>query len=60
MKGENILSRIGYAATLGEESIFTAIEFAKNNEFSAIEINLNVPAFFQRSMISSKEGKLRK
>ncbi|WP_242846901.1 sugar phosphate isomerase/epimerase family protein [Clostridium aceticum] len=60
MKGENILSRIGYAATLGEESIFTAIEFAKNNEFSAIEINLNVPAFFPEKYDQQQRGEIKK
>lgn len=46
MKGKEIFHRLAYAATLGEENIFTAIDFAVENGFSAIEINLNVPNFF--------------
>ncbi|MCC5912173.1 MAG: sugar phosphate isomerase/epimerase [Clostridiaceae bacterium] len=46
MELERILDSIGYAATLGEESFFTAIDAAKEKKFSAIEVNLNVPVFF--------------
>lgn len=46
MDGKNILNRIAYAATLGEENIFTVIDYAVEKGFSAIELNLNVPAFF--------------
>ncbi len=46
MNTSKILNRIAYAATLGEESIFTALDFARKNNFSAIEVNLNVPVFF--------------
>lgn len=46
MNYKNIFDRLGYAATLGEENICTVIDFAKKKGFTAIEINLNVPAFF--------------
>lgn len=40
------LNPIGYAACLGEESIYDTIDFAKENGFNAVEINMNVPMFF--------------
>lgn len=43
---KEILNRIGYAATLGEKDLFTALDFAKEHGFHALEVNLNVPAFF--------------
>ncbi len=43
---EKILNRLAYAATLGQENIFEVLDFAKDNNFSAVEINLNVPVFF--------------
>lgn len=46
MDGKKILNRIAYAATLGEENVFTVIDYAVKNGFFAIELNLNVPAFF--------------
>ncbi|SET08712.1 Sugar phosphate isomerase/epimerase [Natronincola peptidivorans] len=46
MDGKKILDRVGYAATLGEKDFISAIDFAVKHGFSAIEVNLNVPAFF--------------
>lgn len=43
---EDILKRIGYAATLGEDDLFTALDFAGRHGFAALEVNLNIPAFF--------------
>lgn len=41
-----MLNPIGYAACLGEKSIYDTIDFAISNGFNAVEINMNVPIFF--------------
>lgn len=38
--------RVGFSATYGFKSAAEAIEFAVNNDFSAVELNLNMPEFF--------------
>ncbi|WP_099187710.1 sugar phosphate isomerase/epimerase family protein [Tepidibacter mesophilus] len=38
--------KIGYAASVGEESILDCMEFAKINGFNAVEINMNMKCFF--------------
>lgn len=38
--------RFGFAATYGFKSIMDAIQFAYENGFRAVEINLNIPEFF--------------
>lgn len=60
MNYKGILDRLGYAATLGEENIFTVIDFAKGKGFSAIEINLNVPAFFPEKYNQQERQKIKK
>ncbi|SDK93702.1 sugar phosphate isomerase/epimerase family protein [Natronincola ferrireducens] len=55
----NILNRIGYAATLGEENILTALDFAKENGFPSVEINLNVPAFFPENYSREQRKAIR-
>lgn len=51
-----MLNPIGYAACLGEKSIYDTIDFAISNGFNAVEINMNVPMFFPENY--SKEDKL--
>lgn len=55
-----ILKRIGYAATLGEESLFSALDFACRHGFGAVEVNLNVPAFFPEQYTNEERLALRK
>jgi Sugar phosphate isomerases/epimerases len=52
--------RIGFAATYGFSSIYDVIEFAKKNEFNAVEINLNIPEFFPERYGSSDILKLKR
>lgn len=51
-----MLNPIGYAACLGEKSIYDTIDFAISNGFNAVEINMNVPMFFPENY--SKEDRL--
>ncbi|NSJ90999.1 sugar phosphate isomerase/epimerase, partial [Coprococcus sp. MSK.21.13] len=37
---------IGYAASVGEKSIYDSIDFANKNGMTAVEINANVPIYF--------------
>ncbi|WMJ79954.1 sugar phosphate isomerase/epimerase [Clostridium sp. MB40-C1] len=37
---------IGYAASAGEKNIYDTIDYAKNNGFNAVEININMPIYF--------------
>ncbi|NLM03405.1 MAG: sugar phosphate isomerase/epimerase [Clostridiales bacterium] len=59
MDGKDIFNRLGYAATLGEKNIFTVIDFAKERGYRAIEINLNVPAFFPEKYNLEDRQKIR-
>ncbi|SNS10728.1 Sugar phosphate isomerase/epimerase [Anaerovirgula multivorans] len=59
MDGKKILNRIAYAATLGEENIFTVIDYAVEKGFSAIELNLNVPVFFPESYSKEERQKIK-
>lgn len=38
--------RIGFSATYGFQSILDAVNFAADNGFNAVEINLNIPEFY--------------
>lgn len=38
--------KVGYAASLGEEGIMEAMEFAKKSGLKAVELNMNMPCFF--------------
>lgn len=51
-----MLNPIGYAACLGEKSIYDTIDFAISSGFNAVEINMNVPMFFPENY--SKEDRL--
>lgn len=51
-----MLNPIGYAACLGEKSIYDTIDFAIKSGFNAVEINMNVPMFFPENY--SKEDRL--
>ncbi|KDR96124.1 Sugar phosphate isomerase/epimerase [Peptoclostridium litorale DSM 5388] len=37
---------VGYAASLGERDIISAMEFALGSGFEAVELNMNMPCFF--------------
>ncbi|MBM7870894.1 sugar phosphate isomerase/epimerase [Clostridium pascui] len=51
-----MLNPIGYAACLGEKSIYDIIDFAISSGFNAVELNMNVPMFFPENY--SKEDRL--
>jgi len=41
-----IKQKIGYQATFNVQDIFSAIDFADQNNFKAVEINLSIPIFY--------------
>lgn len=43
---EEVKTRLGYAATVGETGIIGAVDFARESGFGAVELNTNVPVFF--------------
>lgn len=54
-----MLKNIGYAATIGEESIYKTIDFAFENNMNAVEINLNVPVYFPENFSIEERSKIR-
>lgn len=58
-EGDTVLKKIGYAATVGEESIYKTIDFASENCMSAVEINLNVPIYFPENFSMEERNKIK-
>lgn len=50
----------GFAATYGFKSISDAVQFASDNDFKAVEINLNIPEFFPEYYSKNDIEKIRK
>lgn len=46
----SIVDRIGYQALFDEENFFDAIDFAKENDFPVVEVNLNSPHFLPEKL----------
>ncbi|MCY6960194.1 sugar phosphate isomerase/epimerase family protein [Clostridium brassicae] len=47
---------IGYAASAGEKNIYDTIDYAKNNGFNAVEININMPIYFPEKFSKEERG----
>ncbi|KAJ50765.1 sugar phosphate isomerase/epimerase [Clostridium tetanomorphum] len=50
---------IGYAASIGEENIYKTIDFAKENNMNAVEINMNVPIYFPENFNKEERRKIK-
>lgn len=51
-------SRIGYAASVGESDVRSAIDFAADHGMNAVEINLNMPCFFPENYSRAQRHEL--
>lgn len=51
---------VGYAASLGERDIISAMEFALANGFEAVELNMNMPCFFPESYAQEDINAIKK
>lgn len=49
----------GFAATYGFKSIADAVQFARENDFGAVEINFNIPEFFPENYSKSDIEEIR-
>ncbi len=45
-----MIKRLGYAATSGRGGMMEAVDFAVQNDFSWVELSLNLPEFFPEAM----------
>lgn len=51
--------RLGYAATVGETGIIGAVDFAREKNFGAVELNTNVPVFFPEKYSKGDRERIR-
>ncbi|KYH29655.1 MULTISPECIES: sugar phosphate isomerase/epimerase family protein [Clostridium] len=51
--------KIGYAASAGEKNIYDTIDYAYNNKFSAVELNINMPIFFPERFDTNERKKVK-
>nr|WP_307897682.1 hypothetical protein [Clostridium botulinum] len=49
--------KIGYAASAGEKEIYDTIDYAYENGFSAVELNINMPIFFPEKFDKNERKK---
>ncbi|RXM57776.1 sugar phosphate isomerase/epimerase [Clostridium tetani] len=54
-----MFKRIGYAASIGEKSIYDSINFAYENHMNAVEINANVPIYFPENFSLEDRKKIK-
>lgn len=50
---------IGYAASIGEKTIYDSIDFAHKNHMNAVEINANVPIYFPENFSLQERKKIK-
>ena len=51
--------RIGYAASVGEKDVVSAVDFAVANGMNAVEINMNMPCFFPEQYSQTTRAAIR-
>ncbi len=51
--------KFGYAASSGEKNIFDSIKYAKDNGFSSVELNVNMPIFFPENFTEEERKKIK-
>lgn len=51
--------KIGYAASAGEKEIYDTIDYAYENGFSAVELNINMPIFFPEKFDKNERKKIK-
>jgi sugar phosphate isomerase/epimerase len=52
--------KFGYAASSGEKNIFDSIKYAKDNGFSSVELNVNMPIFFPENFTEEEKKQIKK
>jgi sugar phosphate isomerase/epimerase len=52
--------KFGYAASAGEKNIFDSIKYAKDNGFSSVELNVNMPIFFPENFTEKEKKEIKK
>ncbi|MFH1584334.1 MAG: sugar phosphate isomerase/epimerase [Actinomycetota bacterium] len=55
-----IKQKIGYQATFNVKDIFSAIDFAFQNNFKAVELNLSIPTFYPEKYKNKEREKIAK
>lgn len=50
---------IGYAASIGEKTIYDSIDFTHKNHMNAVEINANVPIYFPENFSLEERKKIK-
>lgn len=56
-EGSNM--KIGYAASAGEKNIYDTIDYAHDNNFHAVELNINMPIFFPEKFDAEERKKIK-
>jgi sugar phosphate isomerase/epimerase len=51
---------VGYAASAFEKDIYDSIKYAKENNFKAVELNVNMPIFFPENFSLEEREKIKK
>lgn len=50
---------LGYAASAYEENIYDSIDYAADNDFAAVELNVNMPIFFPEKFSAEERKKIK-